>query len=142
MSATAGYSGTPLPTKLGIRPGGRVLLDGPPGGPELGALPDRVTVHRRPGAGTYDVVLLVAPSASRLRERWPRLAPRLATAGRLWVCWPKKSAGVVTDLSEGVVREFGLAQGLVDVKVCAVDATWSGLAFARRRQVRRDPVRM
>jgi hypothetical protein len=56
----------------------------------------------------------------------------LGTAGRLWVCWPKKSADVATDLSEGVVREFGLSQGLVDVKVCAVDATWSGLAFVRR----------
>jgi hypothetical protein len=132
VSGPAGYSGTPLPAKLGIRPGGRVLLDGPPGGPDLGALPDGVTSHRRPGAGTYDVILLVAPSATRLRERWPRLVSRLATAGRLWVCWPKKSADVATDLSEGVVREFGLAQGLVDVKVCAVDATWSGLGFVRR----------
>jgi hypothetical protein len=132
VSATAGYSGTPLPTKLGIRPDGRVLLDSRLNGPDLGTLPTGVTLHRRAGAGTYDVVLLVAPSATRLRERWPRLAPRLATAGRLWVCWPKKSAGVVTDLSEAVVREFGLAQGLVDVKVCAVDATWSGLAFVRR----------
>jgi hypothetical protein len=132
MSAPAGYSGTPLAAKLGIRPGGRVLLDSPPAGPELGVLPDGVTLHRRPGSGSYDVVLLVAPSADRLRARWPRLQPALSTAGRLWVCWPKKSAGVATDLSEGAVREFGLAQGLVDVKVCAVDATWSGLAFVRR----------
>jgi hypothetical protein len=121
-----------LPAKLGIRPGGRVLLDSPPGGPDLGALPDGVTLHRRAGAGSYDVVLLVAPSASRLQGRWPRLLPALGTAGRLWVCWPKKSAGVPTDLTEGAVREFGLAAGLVDVKVCAVDATWSGLAFVRR----------
>src|SRR4051812_5790947 len=123
MSATAGYSGTPLPAKLGIRPDGRVLLDSIPAGPDLGTLPDGVTLHRRPGAGAYDVILLVAPSATGLRNRWPRLVPCLATAGRLWVCWPKKSADVATDLSEGAVREFGLAQGLVDVKVCAVDAT-------------------
>jgi hypothetical protein len=132
MSAVTGYSGTPLPAKLGIRPGGRVLLDSPPTGPDLGTLPDGVRLHRRPGTGTYDIILLVTPSATRLRDRWPRLVPSLDTAGRLWVCWPKKSAGVATDLSERVVREFGLAQGLVDVKVCAVDATWSGLAFVRR----------
>jgi hypothetical protein len=132
VTAPAGYSGTPLAAKLGIRPGGRVLLDSRPAGPDLGTLPAGVTLRRRPGAGTYDVILLVAPSATRLLERWPRLAPRLATAGRLWVCWPKRSAAVATDLSEGAVREFGLAQGLVDVKVCAVDATWSGLAFVRR----------
>ena len=132
MTAPAGYSGTPLPAKLGIKPGGRVLVDSPQAGPALGALPDGVTLHRRRGSGTYDLVLLVAPSTARLRDRWPRLVPVLSTAGRLWVCWPKKSSGVPTDLSEALVREFGLAEGLVDVKVCAVDATWSGLAFVRR----------
>jgi hypothetical protein len=132
VTPTTGYSGTPLPAKLGIGPGGRVLLDGPPTGPALGALPDGVTLHRRAGSGSYDVILLVAPSAARLRARWSRLLPGLGTAGRLWVCWPKRSSGVPTDLSEAVVREFGLAEGLVDVKVCAVDATWSGLAFVRR----------
>ena len=132
MTSAAGYSGTPLPAKLGIRSGGRVLVDSPPSGPDLGVLPDRVTVHRRAGAGLYDVIVLVAPDADRLRDRWPQLVPRLTTAGRLWVCWPKKSSGVVTDLGEGAVRGFGLEHGLVDVKVCAVDATWSGLAFVRR----------
>jgi len=132
VSAPAGYSGTPLPVKLGIKPGGRVLLDSPPEGPDLGVLPDGVTLHRRQGSGSYDVVLLVAPSAARLRARWPRLVPVLGTAGRLWVCWPKRSSGVSTDLTEALVREFGLAEGLVDVKVCALDATWSGLAFVRR----------
>jgi hypothetical protein len=109
-----------------------VLLDGPPSAPDLGALPDGVMLHRRLGRDPYDVVLLVAPDGARLADRWPRLVPRLVPAGRLWVCWPKKSAGVPSDLSEGVVREFGLARGLVDVKVCAVDATWSALAFVRR----------
>jgi len=122
---TAGYSGTPLPAKLGITPGSRVLLDGAPDDVPLDG-------QRRPGREPYDVVLLFAPDAARLHTRWPALAPRVTTAGRLWVCWPKKSSGVPTDLTENVVRDFGLAQGLVDVKVCAVDATWSGLAFVRR----------
>jgi hypothetical protein len=122
---TAGYSGTPLPAKLGIKPGTRVLLDG---------APDDVPVdgHHRPGREPYDVVLLFAPDVARLRNRWAPLAARLGTAGRLWVCWPKKSSGVATDLTENDVRAFGLDRGLVDVKVAAIDATWSGLAFVRR----------
>jgi hypothetical protein len=128
----SGYSGTPLPAKLGIRPGARVLLDGAPPGLPLGPLPSGVTVHRRAQPGPYDVVLLFAPDAARLAGRWGRDAARLTTAGRLWVCWPKKASGVATDLTEGLVRDHGLAEGLVDVKVCAVDATWSGLAFVRR----------
>ena len=129
MSVPAGYSGTPLPAKPGVKPGSRVLLDGAPDD-----LP--VDGHRRPGREPYDVVLLFAPDAARLHARWPALVPRLETAGRLWVCWPKKASGVPTDLSDNAVREFGLAQGLVDVKVCAVDATWSGQAFVRRRKDR------
>jgi hypothetical protein len=125
-----GYSGTPLPAKLGIRAGSRVLLDGAPDDLPLAA--PGVQPHRRAGREPYDVVLLFAPGAARLRARWTVLVPRLATAGRLWVCWPKKSSGVPTDLTEQEVRAFGLEQGLVDVKVCAVDATWSGLAFVRR----------
>ena len=122
---TAGYSGTPLPAKLGIKAGSRVLLDGRPDDVPLDG-------HRRPGREPYDVVLLFAPDAARMHARWPALVPRLTTAGRLWVCWPKKSSGVPTDLTENAVRDFGLAEGLVDVKVCAIDATWSGLAFVRR----------
>ena len=125
---TAGYSGTPLGAKLGVKPGSRVLLDGAPPGFALEA----GTLHRRAGAGSYDVVLLFAPDVARLHDRWPPLAGRLTTAGRLWACWPKKASGVPTDLTEDVVRSFGLAQGLVDVKVAAIDATWSGLAFVRR----------
>jgi hypothetical protein len=136
MTGPAGYSGTPLPAKLGIAAGTRVLLDGAPPGLPLEPLPAGVTPHRRPGREPYDVVLLFAPGAARLHARWPALAARLTTAGRLWVCWPKKSSGVPTDLTEDVVRGFGLARGLVDVKVCAVDATWSGLAFVRRRKDR------
>ena len=127
-----GYSGTPLPAKLGIKAGSRVLLDGAPAELPLEPLPEGVRLHRRPGAEPYDVVLLFTPDSSRLHGRWPRLVPRLETAGRLWVCWPKKSSGVPTDLTENVIRDYGLEQGLVDVKVCAVDETWSGLAFVRR----------
>jgi hypothetical protein len=130
--APAGYSGTPLPAKLGIREGSRVLLDGAPAGLSLDPVPAGVALHRRPGREPYDVVLLFCPDAARLRDRWPVLVGRLTTAGRLWVCWPKKSSGMATDLGENAVREFGLANGLVDVKVCAVDAIWSGLAFVRR----------
>jgi hypothetical protein len=126
---TAGYSGTPLPAKLGIKAGSRVLLDGVPEDVPLDG-------HRRPGREPYDVVLLFAPDAARLHARWPALVPRLTTAGRLWVCWPKKSSGVPTDLTDDVVRDVGLAEGLVDVKVCAIDATWSGLAFVRRLEDR------
>jgi hypothetical protein len=131
MSPT-GYSGTPLPAKLGIKAGSRVLLDGAPDELGLEPLPDGVRLNRRPGADPYDVVLLFTPESARLHDRWPRLVPRLETAGRLWVCWPKKSSGVPTDLTENVIRDYGLEQGLVDVKVCAVDETWSGLAFVRR----------
>ena len=128
----AGYSGTPLPKKLGITVGSRVLLDGAPAELALEPLPEDVTLHRRPGRAPYDVVLLFVAEAARLQDRWPALVPHLTTAGRLWVCWPKKSSGVATDLSENPIREYGLEQGLVDVKVAAIDATWSGLAFVRR----------
>ncbi len=125
---TAGYSSTPLPIKLGALPGRRVLLDGAPPGFDL----DGTAAHRRAGGAPYDVVLLFAPDLDRLNRRWDLLVPRLVTAGRLWVCWPKRSSGQQSDLSEAEVRAFGLDKGLVDVKVCAVDATWSALAFVRR----------
>jgi hypothetical protein len=125
---TAGYSGTPLPRKLGVKPGSRVLIDGGPDDFDL----EGVDTHRRPGSTPYDVVLLFSADAERLHRRWPVLAPRLTTAGRLWVCWPKRTSGRQTDLAENDVREYGLGQGLVDVKVCAVDHVWSGLAFVRR----------
>ena len=125
---TAGYSGTPLPRKLGVKDGSRVLLDGAPAGFAL----EGVDAQTRPGSAPYDIVLLFAPDHARLAKRWTPLAKRLTVAGRLWVCWPKRTSGLQTDLSENDVRDYGLGQGLVDVKVCAVDDTWSGLAFVRR----------
>lgn len=125
---TAGYSGTPLPRKLGVKPDSRVLLDGAPPGFDL----DGVDAHRRPGSTPYDVVLLFATDRRRLEQRWAPMAARLTVPGRLWACWPKRTSGKQSDLSENDVRDFGLGQGLVDVKVCAIDETWSGLAFVRR----------
>jgi hypothetical protein len=129
---TAGYSGTPLAQKLGIKAGSRALLVAAPTGFELDALPRDAVVHRRRGGGTYDVIAVFCLDHSALRARFAPLIPALSTAGGLWACWPKKASGVPTDLVENAVREHGLEQGLVDVKVAAIDATWSGLKFVRR----------
>ena len=136
---TAGYSGTPLPKKLGIKAGHRVLLDGAPAGFEedlLVPLPDDVVVHRRAGRAPYDVVVAFRPDAASLGRDFERDIARTTTAGGLWIAWPKKSSGIVTDITEDVVRERALAAGVVDVKVCAIDATWSGLKLVRRLQDR------
>lgn len=127
----AGYSGTPLTDKLGIRPGHRVLLDGAPEGFAL-PLPPGTVLHRRPGSSPYDVAVGFCPDQARLRQRWTRWHAAVSPAGRLWVAWPKRSSGIPTDLTETFVRDHGLAHGRVDVKVCAIDATWSGLAFVVR----------
>lgn len=129
---TAGYSGTPLPAKLGIRAGSRVLLDGVPSGFALGPLPADVVLHRRAGSTPYDVAVLFCPDHARLAQRWHVLHRAVTQAGRLWVAWPKRASGLATDLDENLVREHGLAHGRVDVKVCALDGTWSGLAFVVR----------
>lgn len=133
---TEGYSGTPLPRKLGIRPGDRVLLDSAPDGFEsthLAPLPEGVVVHRRAGKAPYDVVVAFRRDAATLEKHLDRdVARTLPPAGRLWLAWPKRFSGVPTDLSDGAVREAGLAAGVVDTKVCAIDATWSGLMFVRR----------
>ena len=131
----AGYSGTPLPRKLGIGPGARVGLVRAPDGFEatLGELP--LGVAPRPvGAGktTFDVILCFAARLVDLARDLPRLRDRLDPAGGLWIAWPKKSSGVATDATEAEVRGRGLAAGLVDNKVCAIDDTWSGLRFVVR----------
>jgi len=129
---TAGYSGTPLPQKLGIKAGSRVLLVTAPADFVLEPMPAAVTVHRRRGIERYDVGLLFCPNTRSLHDRFGPLIGAIEPAGGLWVCWPKKASGVGTDLSENGVREHGLASGLVDVKVAAIDATWAGLKFVRR----------
>jgi hypothetical protein len=128
----SGYSGTPLAGKLGIRVGSTVLLDGAPVGFELGDVPGKVLLHRRAGKARYDVALLFCPDLGRLVGRWPVLHEQVTPAGRLWVAWPKRASGITTDIDENLVRAHGLAHGRVDTKVCAIDATWSGLAFVMR----------
>ena len=128
---TFGYSGTPLVDKLGIKPGMRLQFVSEPKdfAGVLGGLPDG---SRKTSKGALDFAMLFAKARSDLEKRFARLRDRLEPNGMLWVAWPKKTSGVETDLTEGIVRTFGLESGLVDVKVCAVDDTWSGLKFVRR----------
>jgi hypothetical protein len=131
VTADVGYSGRPLAAKLGVKPESRVLLVAAPAGFAL-PVPPGAVVHTRAGRGPYEVVLAFCPDRAALRRRFAPMAERLTPAGALWISWPKKSSGVRTDLDENAVRDHGLAVGLVDVKVAAVDATWSGLKFVRR----------
>lgn len=124
---TAGDAGTPLPRKLGIRPDSRVLVLGAPEGFDPG-----VPFHRRPGRDPYDVVLLFCPDRATLERRFAAAAARHTPAGMIWACWPKRSSGLATDLGDAAVRDYGLTHGRVDVKVCAIDETWSGLKFVIR----------
>ncbi|MFG0317220.1 MAG: DUF3052 domain-containing protein [Planctomycetota bacterium JB042] len=130
----AGYSGTPLPKKLGIAEGGRVLVkNGPPHLDDLLApLPDGVTLSTR-AQGSFGTILFFTKRRAELARALPALEPKLADKGGLWVCWPKKASKVETDVTEDVVRAEMPAH-LVDVKVCAVDETWSGLRLMRRRR--------
>ncbi len=141
-SGSAGYSGTPLPRKLGVKEGQVVLLDRLPTGLELG-LPAEVHVVRRIRGG-LDLVVTFHTSLASLEGRLPLLFERTVTTGMVWVCWPKQAAarrlGLATDLtddlsddlSDDVVRRVGLDLGWVDVKVAAIDETWSGQKFVRR----------
>ena len=133
----AGYSGTPLAKKLGIRSGFSVALLGAPEGFErtLATLPDGVKL-RHDARGTADLIVLFVDSHAGLVRRFPAARRILNDKGSVWIAWPKKASGVATDLSESVVRSFGLRKGLVDYKVCAIDEKWSGLLFTRRRASR------
>lgn len=129
----AGYSGTPLVKKLGIKPGQRIaLLSGPPGYRKmLGALPENVECGEELGA-QLDFIQLFVTKRADLKHRFKDAKKCLAKNGALWISWPKKASGTPTDLNENSIREIGLGLGLVDVKVCAVDETWSGLKFVYR----------
>ena len=137
----AGYSGTPLVKKLGIKEGYRVALVGAPLGfrDELLDLPSNVsfTTSVEP---QLDFILFFTKTRVDLIRNFPRLSAKLTPTGMLWIAWPKKSSGVVSDLSDNSVREIGLDAGLVDVKVCAVNDIWSGLKFVIR--VKDRPGRM
>jgi hypothetical protein len=129
----AGYSHTPLPKKLGIKPQFRAaFLDLPS---EIKttlkeALSDCQLV--KDGYGQLDFAMIFIKSQAEMKEHFPKFARRLTPAGMLWVSWPKKTSGLATDLNENDVRRIGLVAGLVDVKVCAVSELWSGLKFVIR----------
>ena len=129
----AGYSGTPLPKKLGIKEGSRIALVNAPKDfqSELGELPTGVTFLKH-STKSVDIILFFVLSERVLARDFAKLAERLVANGMMWIAWPKKTSGVATDLSEGRVREIGLNAGLVDVKICAIDNTWSGLKFVYR----------
>ena len=138
MSA-AGYSGTPLPKKLGIAPGKLVALLHAPAGFErvLGGTAGAIVRRDPRGAGSFDVQVLFCPMRRDLEAGLPKAQERMATDGAVWVAWPKRASGVATDMTEDVVREVALPRKLVDVKVCAIDAVWSGLKFVYRLADRR-----
>ena len=136
MSGT-GYSGTPLPKKLGFKPGMAVAFVGAPDGFEgaLGELPDGVAVGTRL-AGRKDLVVFFTTERRALARKAVALKRAIAPDGMAWVAWPKRASGVPTDVTEDVVREVALPLGLVDVKVCAIDETWSGLKLVIRKELR------
>jgi hypothetical protein len=134
----AGYSGTPLIQKIGIKPGHRVLLRNHPASfvKDLGPLPEGAKSSDRL-SGKANVVVYFTDKRAALEKDFARLSSTLVPDGMLWIGWPKKASGRPTDLTEDVVREIGLERGLVDVKVCAIDETWSGLKFVVRLKDRK-----
>lgn len=139
MPTSAGYSGTPLPKKLGIKSGHRIaILNGPDHIDELlQPLPDDVHVQRSLAEKTpLDVVLLFVAQRAELVEGLDRVRQRMVQDGGFWVAWPKRAARIRTDMTEDGVREIALPTGLVDNKVCAIDETWSGLRLVIRRELR------
>ena len=124
----AGYSGKSVVQKLGIKPGFRIFVDGAPASYDdiIGPLPADVTLAPRLKA-PLDMAHVFAKQAAALRKKLPACREAIAPDGMVWVSWPKKSSGVATDVTENVVRDTALSLGLVDVKVCAIDDTWSGL---------------
>jgi hypothetical protein len=125
---------TPLVQKLGIKPGHQLLVVNEPNGFRtlLIGLPDDVQTELT-DADTADVIVFFGTVAADVKRQVPRLKKRLAPGGGLWVAWPKKTSGVETDVTFEVVQPAGLATGLVDNKVCAIDATWTGLRFVFRK---------
>jgi hypothetical protein len=130
----SGYSGTPLPKKLGIAPGSTVALVGAPAG-VIDGLPDDVTVKRQ-ARGKADVVVAFFTERRELKRRIEALGRMIFPAGGLWVAWPKRASGLATTMDENVVRAVALPLGLVDNKVCAIDETWTGLRVVWRRERR------
>jgi hypothetical protein len=136
----AGYSGTPLPKKLGIKEGHRLAFLSAPAGfaALLGELPAGAVVRSR-ARGPLDVIVFFTHSRAELGRRLPALRRAMDPAAGLWIAWPKRASGVKTDMTEDIARELGYANRLVDNKVCAIDQTWSGLRLVIRRGDRPDP---
>jgi hypothetical protein len=131
--STAGYSGAPLERKLGLKPGmTAVILDGPDGL----ALDLKGVAVKRALRGHADIVLCFVTARRDLERRAARLRTAIAPNGMVWVCWPKRASKVPTDMTEDVVRDVLLPTGLVDIKVAAVDETWSGLKLVVRKELR------
>ena len=130
---TAGYSGTPLASKLGIKPSSRVVLVAAPEHfeTELAPLPERASVTRRLRPA-LDMVIAFVTARAELERRWDAWTGPLKPAGMLWIAWPKKASRVPTDMGENVVRDVALPRGWVDTKVCAVDGVWSALRLVLR----------
>jgi len=134
----AGYSGTPLPRKLGIKPGHEVAVLGGPASVAdgLSGRPDVGVRRDLSGSDPLDVIVCFVTWRADLEEQLAGLRERMAPAAGLWIAWPKRAARVPTDMTEHVVREIALPTGLVDNKVCAIDGTWSGLRLVIRRELR------
>jgi hypothetical protein len=133
----AGYSGTPLARKLGIAEGSRVVVKGGPAGYRglLKPIPDGVVFQQGVSRQT-DIVHVFADRRSALRGHLAKLRKKIRDDAAVWVSWPKKASGMETDITEDTIRELALPLGLVDVKVCAIDETWSGLKLVIRKALR------
>jgi hypothetical protein len=129
-----GYSGTPLVKKLGIKPGVKALIINEPENyfDWINPLPDGAKFMKKPPSSEVDFIHLFVTDFKDYSKRFKDNRKILKKDGMIWISWPKKSSGMATDLDENVIRDFGLKNGLVDVKVCAVDETWSGLKFVFR----------
>jgi hypothetical protein len=132
----AGYSGTPLVRKLGIKPGHEVALIGAPVGWSVEDLPEGVRIGRRLPRSPVDVILAFFGRLARLEKAVPDLAGRIVPDGALWIAWPRRAGGHTSDISENDIRTAVLPLGLVDVKVAALDEDWSGLKVVWRREMR------
>ena len=133
ISKNTGYSGTPLIKKLGIKENSTVIFMHPPTDYSriIGELPKNA-LSKNKLSGSFDFIQIFARNAKELESDFPNLKQHLKPDGSLWVSWPKKASGITTDLDENKIRKIGLENGLVDIKVCAVDEKWSGLKFVYR----------
>jgi hypothetical protein len=138
LGGPAGYSGTPLPRKLGIKPGAAVALVGAPDGfaGALEPLPDGVRLGYGLAGGPFDVIVFFTVQRAELADQLSALRAAMTPAAGLWVAWPKRASKVPTDMTDDAVRAVVLPTGLVDNKVCAIDTVWSGQRLVIRRELR------